>query len=84
MELYSLLMHQRYPNQSTVTINLFFTDQGQWKQMHFSPAQLQEAQEQWEEKILTLQRGVSEKNLEHCCSCPYADPDGQCIITEET
>ena len=84
MELYSLLVHRRYPNQSTVTINLFFTEHGQWEQMHFSPAQLQEAQEQWQEKILALQRGVYEKNLEHCCSCPYADPDGQCIIMEET
>ena len=84
MELYSLLVHRRYPNQSTVTINLFFTEHGQWEQMHFSPAQLQEAQKQWQEKILALQRGVYEKNLEHCCSCPYADPDGQCIITEET
>jgi len=84
MELYSLLVHRRYPNQSTVTINLFFTEHGQSKQMHFSPAQLQEAQEQWQGKILALQRGVYEKNLEHCCSCPYADPDGQCIITEET
>ena len=84
MELYSLLVHQRYPNQSTVTINLFFTGHGQWEQMHFSPAQLQEAQERWQERILALQRGVYEKNLEHCCSCPYADPDGQCIITEET
>ncbi len=84
MELYSLLVHRRYPNQSTVTINLFFTEHGGWEQMRFSSAQLQEAQEQWQEKILALQRGVYEKNLEHCCSCPYADPDGQCIIMEET
>ena len=84
MELYSLLVHQRYPNQPTVTINFFFTEHGQWEQKHFSVAQLQEIQEQWQEKILDLQRGVYEKNLEHCCSCPYADPDGQCIITEET
>ena len=82
MELYSLLVHRRYPNQSTVTINLFFTEHGGWEQMRFSSAQLQEAQEQWQEKILALQRGVYEKNLEHCCSCPYADPDGQCIIRE--
>lgn len=82
MELYSLLLHRRYPNQPTVTINLFFTEHGQWEQWHFSPAQLQEAQEQWEKKILALQRGDYEKNLEHCCSCPYADPDGQCIIKE--
>ena len=83
MELYSLLLHRRYPNQSTVTINIFFTEHGRWEQMHFSPSQLQEVQEQWQEKILALQRGIYEKNLEHCCSCPYADLDGQCIITEE-
>jgi ATP-dependent exoDNAse (exonuclease V) beta subunit len=82
MELYSLLVHRRYPNQSTVTINLFFTEQGRCEQMHFSTAQLQEVQEQWQEKILALQRGVYEQNLEHCCSCPYADPDGQCIMEE--
>ena len=83
MELYSLLLHRRYPNQSTVTINIFFTEHGRWEQMYFSPSQLQEVQEQWQEKILALQRGIYEKNLEHCCSCPYADLDGQCIITEE-
>ena len=83
MELYSLLVHRRYPNQSTVTINLFFSEQGRCEQRHFSTTQLQEVQEQWQEKILALQRGVYEKNLEHCCSCPYADSNGQCIITEE-
>ena len=82
MELYSLLLHRRYPHQSTVTINTFFTEHGHWEQRHFSPAQLQEVQEQWQEKILALQRGVHEKNLEHCCSCPYSDSEGQCIITE--
>ena len=82
MELYSLLLHRRYPNQSTVTINIFFTENGRWEQRHFSPAELQEVQEQWQKKISALQRGIYEKNLEHCCSCPYADPDGHCIITE--
>ena len=82
MELYSLLLHRRYPNQSTVTINLFFTQQSRCEQMHFSTAQLQEIQEQWQEKIWELQRGVYEKNLDHCCSCPYANLDGECLITE--
>ena len=82
MELYGLLVHRCYPNQSTVTINIFFTQHSRWEQRHFSVAQLQEIQEQWEKKISALQRGVYEKNLEHCCSCPYADPDGHCIITE--
>ena len=82
MELYALLVHRRYPEQPTVTINLFLTKQGQGEQIHFSAAQLQEVQEQWKEKILELQSGIYEKNLEHCCSCPYADPDGQCIVAE--
>ncbi len=82
LELYSLLLHRRYPSQSTVTINLFFTQHGQWEQMHFSTAQLQEVQERWKEKILELQRGICVKNLNHCCSCPYANTDGECIITK--
>ena len=82
MELYSLLLHRCYPHQSTVTINIFFTEPGQSEQRHFSPAQLQELQKQWEKRILALQGGVYEKNLEHCCACPYADSDGQCLIRE--
>ena len=82
MELYSLLVHRCYPNQLVVTINIFFTEHGRWEQKHFNTAQLPEVQEQWQEKISALQRGVYEKNLEHCCSCPYADSDGQCIIME--
>ena len=82
MELYALLMHRRYPEQPTVTVNLFFSKQGHGESVHFSAAQLQEAQEQWKEKISKLQSGIYEKNLEHCCSCPYADPDGQCIVAE--
>ena len=82
MELYSLLLHRRYPSQSTVTINFFFTEHSRCEQMHFRTSELQELQEQWQKTISALQRGDYEKNLEHCCSCPYADPDGQCIITE--
>ena len=82
MELYSLLVHRLYPNQLTVTINIFFTKHDRCEQMHFSAAQLQEVQEQWAQKIWTLQQGNSKKNLEHCCSCPYADLGGQCIITD--
>ncbi len=82
IELYALLGHRRYPEQLTVTVNLFLTKHGQDKQIHFNAAQLQEAQERWAEKISALQREDYQKNLEHCCSCPYADSDGQCIITE--
>ena len=82
MELYSLLLHRRYPNQSNLTINFFFTEHNRYERMHFTASELQEAQGQWKAKILALQQGNYEKNLEHCCSCPYADSDGQCIIAE--
>ena len=82
MELYALLVHRRYPEQLTVTVNLFLTEQGQGEQIHFSAAQLQAAQGQWQKKISELQNGIYEKNLEHCCSCPYADSGGQCIVAE--
>ncbi|MYG08211.1 AAA family ATPase [Candidatus Poribacteria bacterium] len=82
MELYSLLAHRRYPEQPTVTINIFFTEQDHYIQKNFSIAELQETTEQWQKKISALQRGNYNKNTDHCCSCPYADPNGQCIITE--
>ena len=82
MELYSLLLHRRYPEQPTVTINIFFTEQDHYIQKRFSIAELQAATEKWQQKILALQRGNYNKNTDHCCSCPYADPNGQCIITE--
>ncbi len=82
MELYSLLLHRRYPSQPILTINFFFSEHNRCERMHFNTTQLQEIQEQWKQKISALQQGKYEKNLDHCCSCPYADPDGQCIITE--
>ena len=82
MELCSLLLHRRCPDQSTVTINFFFTQHGRCEQLCFDTAQLQEIQKQWEQKISALQQGDYEKNLDHCCSCPYAKPDGACIIAE--
>lgn len=82
IELYSLLLHRHHPQQPIVTMNLFFTEQNRYIQKHFSIAELQEATEQWQKKISALQRGNYNKNTDHCCSCPYADPNGQCIITE--
>ena len=82
MELHSLLLHQYHPEQPTVKMNLFFTKQDQYIQKDFSVAELQEAKKAWQKKISELQRGIYDKNLDHCCSCPYADPEGQCIITE--
>ncbi len=82
MELYGLLLHRRYPEQPRVTINLFFIEQDQYIQKHFRVAELQETTERWLEKISALQQGNYNKNTNHCCSCPYADSNGQCIITE--
>ena len=82
MELYSLLLHRRYPEQLTVTISIFFTEQAQYIQKQFSVAELQETIEPWQEKISDLQQGNYNKNTDHCCSCPYADANGRCIITE--
>lgn len=82
IELYSLLLHRHHPQQPIVTMNLFFTEQNRYIQKHFSIAELQEATEQWQKKISVLQRGNYNKNTDHCCSCPYADPNGRCIITE--
>ena len=81
IELYSLLLHRHHPQQPIVTMNLFFTEQNRYIQKHFSIAELQEATEQWQKKISALQRGNYNKNTDHCCSCPYADPNGKCIIT---
>ena len=82
MELYSLLLHRCYPEQPTVTINIFFTEQARYIQKQFSVAELLETIEPWQEKISDLQQGNYHKNTDHCCSCPYADVNGQCIITE--
>ena len=82
MELYSLLVHRRYPEQPTVTVNIFFTEQGRCEQKHFSTGELQEATRHWQKKISALQGGVYEKNLNHCSFCPYADADNQCIVAD--
>ena len=82
MELYGLLIHRCYPEQSTVTINLFFTEHGQCEQGHFSAAELEETTGQWREKISALQQGIYQKNLNHCSFCPYADAEDQCIVDD--
>ena len=82
MELYSLLLHRRYPEQPSVTINIFFTEHGQCEQERFSAAELEEATTRWQQKISALQQGIYEKNLNHCSFCPYADENEQCIVAE--
>ena len=82
MELYSLLLHRRYPEQPTVTVNIFFTEQGRCEQKHFRTGELQEATRQWQKKISELQQGIYKKNRNHCSFCPYADENEQCIVAE--
>ncbi len=81
-ELYSLLFHKAYPDQPTVTIYFFFTGRNTYEKMCFSTTDLQKIMEQWQQRISSLQNANYEKNLNHCCSCPYADSQGQCVVTE--
>ena len=82
VELYSLLLSKVYPNEPLVTINYIFTEQSAYEKMCFSSTDLLEISEKWQQKIISLQQGNYKKNLEHCCSCPYADSQGNCIVTE--
>ena len=83
MELYAWLVHQRYPEQPEVPVNLFFTAQNRCKTLRFSRAELQEIAPRWQETIANLQRGTYEKNLSHCQFCPYADADKRCLVSPE-
>ncbi len=82
MELYALLFHKVHPNEPIVTINFYATAQDAYEQMFFSTKDLQNVSEHLPVQITSLQQGIFTKNLEHCSSCPYADSQGQCIITE--
>ena len=82
MELYSLLVHRCYPEQPTIKISIFFTQHGQCEQKHFSVAELEEITRQWTKKISALQRGIYEKNLNHCNFCPYADAEDKCPVDD--
>ena len=82
MELYALLFHKVHPNEPIVTINFYATAQDAYEQMFFSTKDLQNVSEHLPVQITSLQQEIFAKNLEHCCSCPYADSQGQCIITE--
>ena len=83
MELYAWLVHQRYPEQPEVTVNLFFTAENRCETLRFSRAELQEIAARWQETIANLQRGTYEKNLSHCQFCPYADADKRCLVSPE-
>lgn len=82
MELYALLFHKVYPNEPIVTLNFYATAQDAYEQEFFSTKDLQNVSELLHVQITSLQQGIFTKNLEHCCSCPYADSQGQCIITD--
>lgn len=82
MELYGWLVHKCYPDPSTVIVNLFFTALKRCEPLHFSAAELQKHANQWQEKMMALQQGIYEKDLTHCCFCPYADDEQQCIVSD--
>ena len=82
MELYAWLVHQRYPEQPEVAVNLFFTAENRCETLRFSRAELQEIAPRWQETIANLQRGSYEKNLSHCQFCPYANA-GRCLVSPE-
>lgn len=83
MELYAWLVHQRYPEQPEVTVNLFFTAENRCETLRFNRAELQEIAARWQETIANLQRGTYKKNLSHCQFCPYADADKRCLVSPE-
>ncbi len=82
MGLYALLFHKVYPNEPNVDITFYFLEQNKSEQMCFNTEDFKEITERLEKQITSLQQGIFAKNLEHCCSCPYADSHGQCIVKE--
>ncbi|MDE0313439.1 MAG: UvrD-helicase domain-containing protein [Candidatus Poribacteria bacterium] len=82
MGLYTLLFHKSYPNEPNVDITFYFMEQNKFEQMCFNSADFREITEQLQKQITSLQQGIFSKNLEHCCSCPYTDSHGQCIVKE--
>ena len=83
MELYAWLVHQRYPEQPEVAVNVFFTAQNRCETRCFNRDELQAIAPRWQETIAALQRGTYEKNLSHCPFCPYADADKRCLVSPE-
>ena len=83
MELYAWLMHQHYPAQPEVAVNLFFTAQNRCETLRFSRDKLQELAARWQKTIANLQQGRYEKNHSHCPFCPYADADNRCLVSPE-
>ncbi len=83
MELYAWLMHQHYPAQPEVAVNLFFTAQNQCETLRFSRDKLQELAARLQKTIANLQQGRYEKNHSHCPFCPYADADNRCLVSPE-
>jgi ATP-dependent helicase/nuclease subunit A len=80
--LHALLFHKVYPNEPNVNITFYFMEQNKYEQMCFNTEDFKEITEQLQKQITSLQQGIFTKNLEHCCSCPYADSHGQCIVKE--
>ena len=80
MKLYGILLHKKYPEQRTVTVNLFFTEVQQTASISFHLQEMADLLQDWQKRIADLQQEPFEKNLQHCRFCPYADEIQNCLI----
>ena len=80
MELYGILLHKKYPEQKTVTVNLFFTEVQRTAFISFHLQEIADLLQHWQKRIADLQQEPFEKNLQHCRFCPYADEIRNCLI----
>lgn len=82
MQLLALLFLKRNPSETKVTITFYFTGMNEFVQICFNRTELQETIDSWHGRIKDMQKGAKRKNLEHCYTCPYADPGDQCIVKD--
>ena len=82
MELMGLLIHRSFPNIPQVTINYFFTKNGNCEKMCIDKKLNSELSTTYIQDIDSLQQNKYIKNLNHCSFCIYSDSLSQCIVTE--
>lgn len=82
IELYALLMHKVYPNETSVIINYYSTETNMIEQKNYNQFDLQKITDSLLENISSLQQEQYIKNLNHCSSCIYANSLNKCIISE--
>ncbi len=80
MELIGLLLHKTYPDQNSVTVYYYNTQQNACHTRTYTPSQLEEISNKYHEKIASLQQEIYTKDLGHCPSCQYSDRQDHCIV----